>query len=145
MFFSLSPQGLPAYSTVDWASVLAFSTYGISVASAFYSPSTERLVLDFTYNTTISGESTSLALNSANSFIFSGVVNFSASTSTRAANNAALLFYEDYGTSNIVKYLAITTAVLAVLLFLAAFFGGRLVALECLAVVQLTFMGLLSV
>ena len=84
-------------------------------------------------------------MNSTNEIAFSGVNNFSSTTSTKAANNAALLFYDSYGISNIVKYLAITIALLAILLFLAGFFGGRLIALESMGVIQLTFIGLLSI
>ena len=63
----------------------------------------------------------------------------------RAANNQALIYYEDYGVSNIAQYLAIAVAILSLLLFLAGFLGGRLISLECLALVQLTFLCLLTI
>ena len=62
-----------------------------------------------------------------------------------AANNQALVFYEDYGMASIAQYLAIAVAILSLLMFFAGFFGGRLIGLECLGLVQLTFICLLTV
>ena len=40
--------------------------------------------------------------------------------------------------AKIIKYLSFAVAALSLLLFIAGYFGAKLIALECLAVVQLT-------
>ena len=59
----------------------------------------------------------------------SSVGNFSVAATARADNNAALVYYEDYGIAKIAKYLAIAVGILGVLLFSAGLFGGRLIGL----------------
>lgn len=49
--------------------------------------------------------------------------------STKATNNAALIYYDSYGMADIVKYLSILIGVLGILIFAAGFFGGRIIGL----------------
>ena len=62
-----------------------------------------------------------------------------------AANNQALIYYEDYGIAKIAQYMVIAICVLSILMFFAGLYGGRLIGLEYLALVQLTFLSLLTV
>ena len=103
------------------------------------------MTIDFSYSQTIQGNEIQLDLNTNISSIFSGISNFSASSSTTTANNNAFIFYESYTMSDITNNLAIGVAILAILLFFAGFFRGKLIALECLGLVQLIFLCLLCI
>ena len=61
-------------------------------------------------------------------------------------NNQALLYYEEdhYNVAKVVKYLGFAISALSYLLFFVGYFGAKLVAIECLAVVQLSGMLLFS-
>ena len=147
MHFDPSPQGLPIYESVDWATVLSSPDPNIQVTGARYDPASGEVVLDFSYDSTVSQPEIQVALNTSGSPALSSVASFAVAAAAKASNNAALVFYEDseYGMAKIVIYLAIMLAVAALLLFLAGLFGGRLIGLECLALVQLSFLSLLSV
>ena len=131
MHFDPAPPGLPIYESVDWAAALSTPDPNIQVTGARYDPASGKVVLDFSYASTVSQPEIQVALNTSGSFALSSVASFSVAAAAKASNNAALVFYEDseYGMASIVKYLAIALAVTALLLFLAGLFGGRLIGL----------------
>ena len=69
-----------------------------------------------------------------------------ASAPALSTNNVALVYYQDsdYSIAKAVKYLSISVGIISVLFIIAGLFGGRLIALECSAVIQLTFICLLT-
>ena len=146
MHFDPSPAGLPIYEQVDWAAALSSPDPNIQVTGARYDPASGKVVLDFSYDSTVSQPEIQVALSTSSSPTLSSVASFAVAAAAKASNNAALVFYEDseYGMAKIAQYLAIGLGVAALLLFVAGLFGGRLIGLECLALVQLSFLCLLS-
>ncbi|MCB0369344.1 MAG: hypothetical protein KDD45_07790 [Bdellovibrionales bacterium] len=71
---------------------------------------------------------------------------FKVSAQAKASNNAALVYYseEDYAMANIAKYLAMFLGVCSVIFFMIGLFGRRLICLECLAAIQVSFLSLLT-
>lgn len=105
------------------------------------------MVAHFDYHATIDGDSFTVSLNTTGDTPLSRVTNSSVQIKATAANNQAFVYYsdEDYQTAKIVKYLSLVCSVFAILLLLIGLFGGRLIGLECAAVIQLTFVSLISV
>lgn len=70
-----------------------------------------------------------------------------ASTATlKTTNNLALNYYSDkeYTLAKILQYIVLTMAIIALLLFLLGFYCNKLIALELLALYQVTFFSLSS-
>jgi hypothetical protein len=145
MFFKPTPPGLSLYSSVDWAAVVSLNEPQMTVTGAHYDPVLDRVVLDFSYSSSITQAQVQVNLNTGNDSRLVGVPSFSRLASTKATNNAALIYYDSYGMADVVKYLSIFIGVAALLMFAAGFFGGRLIGLECMAVIQLSYMMLLTV
>ncbi len=72
--------------------------------------------------------------------LFQNIPPSTASLPEAALNNLSLDFFsaDTYIIARVLKYLCFAVTALSLLLFFAGYFGAKLVALECLALVQLT-------
>lgn len=134
------------FRSTNWASVIQVPNTNIAITNIFYDSSTDRIVVDFDYTSTVDPAAVRVNFNSQNNTDLSAVTPFVASAPALSTNNVALVYYQDsdYSIAKAVKYLSISVGIISVLFIIAGLFGGRLIALECSAVIQLTFICLLT-
>ena len=142
----LKPKGLAIYSKIDWK--LGFPSSSVtSVQEANYDSADSRLRVVFEYFSSIQDLSNLVALSpSVASTLLSNIADTTLLLPQNTQNNQALIFYEEshYAVAKAIKYLAYAITALVCLLFFVGYFGAKLVALECLAVIQLSGMLLFS-
>lgn len=131
---------------MNWAELLVIDSNSIDVTSVTYDPATGEVVANFNYNTTIDSQSLTISLNTTRDNTLSKVTNSSVVVKATASNNQALVYYTDdnYQLANVVKYLALACSACALLFLLIGVVTGRLIGLECAALIQLTFISLLT-
>lgn len=137
----LSPNGLTIYTKVSWVTAFATQQFGLTPSSASYDSSSNRLRVTFGYNSDLRDTPVSVsAVPSPLVAQFGSLPSVSLSVPNTIENNLALALYsdEDYRYFKIVKYLSITLSSLALLLYFVGFFGVKLIALESIAVFQLS-------
>ena len=78
--------------------------------------------------------------------LFANIASIDIVLPSNTQNNESLELFSDstYVLAKAVKYLSIAVSALSLLLFVAGYFGAKLIAIECIAVVQLSAMLLFS-
>jgi hypothetical protein len=131
---------------MDWK--LAFPSSSLaSVKEANYDSTDSRLRVVFEYFSSLQDLTTLVAIKlNVVSSLLSNIADTSLLLPQNTQNNQALVFYEEnhYAVAKVIKYLAFAITALVFLLFFVGYFGAKLVAIECLAVIQLSGMLLFS-
>jgi hypothetical protein len=142
--FSPSPAGLPIYASLNWNALITLANRGVTATGSTYDPATGQVSTTFSYSAPISGQLEVDVNTTADPRV--SAADFNLSLAAVTDNNEALAYYppSDYAAASIVKYLALGLGACALLLILAAAFGGRLVSLECAGVIQLACISILS-
>jgi hypothetical protein len=146
MHFKPTPAGLPLFESLNWSNLLSIDSSNIDVASVRYDPATGEVLVNFNYNATIDSHSLIIALNTTRDSSLSKITNSSVLVKATASNNQALVYYSDdnYQLANIVKYLSLACSGCAILFLLIGVITGKLIGLECAALIQLSFISLLT-
>jgi hypothetical protein len=121
--------------------------YILTPVSVSYDPSSNRLRTLFEYYENLDGQSFTISLSfSQLGSIFQNVVPFSVALPKYTQNNLSLYAFSEkhYIVALAAKYISFSIAALSLILFVAGYFGAKLTAIECLGVVQVSALLLLT-
>jgi hypothetical protein len=141
------PPGLPFYTSANWASCFEDPNGILLVESAAYDSGTNRVRVVFNYSKSLQGEQVTLNVSVPQQGPqLANISSVSLALPTSTANNLALYQYEDnvYSFASIARYVTLAIVVLELVLFFSGYFGGKLIALESIAMAQLAALLLLS-
>jgi hypothetical protein len=144
--FSLFPPSLFVYTKIDWGAALSLA---LPTAKIFarYDAATNQLEVTIDYTASLANSYTNINAN------FTGQSNTLKYLSPNiindilvADNNLSLEYFSDndYSSATILKLISTVIGICALVLFIVGFFGAKIVALEFAAVVQVTFLALVT-
>ena len=137
---------MAAFDGANWTNAFQNFSHQMDIKSAVLDDG-KRLRVTFSYSEDLQDQNVSADVDfslSSNSFNMSAIrLSFPSSTS----DNEALYYYEDssYAMAKGVEYLSIGIAAISVLLFFLGYFGCKLQTIECIAVVQLAALLVLTI
>jgi hypothetical protein len=144
--FSLLPPSVPIYSTINWVTALSLAIPSATIFSV-YDPITNRLEVTLDYTTSLSNLQIAIDANftgqsNALKYLSPNIIN----DILIADNNLSLEYFSDsnYTSATILKLIATIIGICALVMFIIGYFGAKLVALEFAAIVQITFLALIT-
>lgn len=147
ILYLMTPSTLPALSTLNWSSVVTQqSNLSVTFSGFYFDSSSGQLSINADYSQPLDAQMLQLGFSFPPGAPFDLLNTTNITTRLVADNNLALGVYsdEDYTHSNTVGYIATALAALGVGLFILGYFSGKLVGLECVTVLQLSFLSLLT-
>lgn len=145
--FALEPKGVTLFNNVNWTAVLQANGLGDNTSSVTYDSTTGLIHLNLNYSSNIDGLTLTLDLNLSSAGPSFSLLDPAISTFNVVDDHNQMLDAfsgEEYSMATIVRYISTGLAVAGVLLFILGFVGGKLVGLEFVAIIQLTFLSLLT-
>lgn len=144
--YTLSPT-VSALAAVDWATtVQQQSTLNAQITAVVYDSASGQLKVTMSYAENLEGKTLALSLALPPAAPFDKLPPTTSTVTLTASNNLSLDAYpaEEYTLATVFEYVAAGASLLALGFFFMGLFSGKIIALEMLAVFQVTYFSLLS-
>ena len=146
--FKITPLGASGLNKLSWSTIASqTSNLALSFSAFSYDSSSGHLQISALYQQTLSDHLLTMQFAFPNSAPFSLLGTKSSSVTLSASNNLALWVYEssEYLAASYLKSVVLGLTLFAVMLFVLGYYSGKLIALELLSILQLTYFSLLTV
>lgn len=143
--YNVSPKDLPAFSSLDWKTVVAEqSNLGLKVTAVTFDSSTGAVTFTADYAQSLNDQTAQLSFQFPPSAPFDLLNATAVSVKLTTDNNLSLEVYSDdeYGSAAMVKTVATAASLLGLVMFLFGAFAGKLIGIELIAVFQISFLSL---
>ena len=143
--YNVSPKDLPAFSSLDWKTVVAEqSNLGLTVTAVTFDPTTGAVTFTADYAQSLNDQTAQLSFQFPPTAPFDLLNATAVSVKLTTDNNLSLEVYSDdeYGSAALVKTAATAASLLGLAMFLFGAFAGKLIGIELIAVFQVSFLSL---